>query len=131
PFFNSRPNQLAAVASSQSVPVIYPYRELVAACGLMRYGSSVTDAYRQVGIYTERILKGEQPANQPVQQPTQAKLIIHRKTAKTLALTVPLPLPGRGGEVIECGGESLSRSMAVPLSCHSRRACSSRCMLFR
>jgi putative tryptophan/tyrosine transport system substrate-binding protein len=99
--FTERDEQLAALALRHAVPTVYQYRSFAAAGGLLSYGSDETEYYRLVGAYTGRILKGEKPADLPVQQVTKVELIVNLKTARALGITVPLPLLGRADEVIE------------------------------
>jgi putative ABC transport system substrate-binding protein len=97
----SRSQELGALTLRHAMPAIFQYHAFAEAGGLMSYGGSVTDSYRLSGVYTGRILKGEKPAELPVQQATRVELIINLKTAKALGITVPLPLLGRADEVIE------------------------------
>jgi putative tryptophan/tyrosine transport system substrate-binding protein len=101
PFFSSRLDQLAALTVRHAVPTVYQSREFTAAGGLMSYGASFTDTFRAVGVYTGRILRGDKPADLPVQQATKVELFLNLKTAKALGVTVPLSLVGRADEVIE------------------------------
>ena len=101
PLFVNRSEALAQLALRHFVPTVFNFRQFVAAGGLMSYGGSFTDVGRLAGVYTGRILKGEKPADLPVQQSAKVELIINLKTARALGLTFPLTLLGRADEVIE------------------------------
>jgi putative ABC transport system substrate-binding protein len=99
--FAARSEQLAALAVRHAVPAVFENREFVAAGGLVGYTGSIDDAYRLVGVYAARILKGEKPGELPVQRSTKVEMFLNLKSARALGITVPLPLLGRADEVIE------------------------------
>jgi putative ABC transport system substrate-binding protein len=99
--FTAHSKRLAELTLQHALPAIYEFRQFVAAGGLVSYGSSETEYYRLVGNYVGRVLKGDKPADLPVQQATKVELFINLKTANTLGITVPLPLSGRADELIE------------------------------
>jgi putative ABC transport system substrate-binding protein len=101
PLFGNHIDQVVALAQRNKIPTVYPWREFTVAGGLMNYGASIPDAYRQVGVYTGQILKGANPAELPVQRPTKLKLVINLKAARAIGTKFPAKLIALADEVIE------------------------------
>jgi putative ABC transport system substrate-binding protein len=101
PLFGNHIDQIVALATRHKVPTIYPWREFTAAGGLMNYGASIPDAFRQVGVYTGQILKGAKPSDLPIQRPTKLPLVLNLKAAKAIGVEFPATLLARADEVIE------------------------------
>jgi putative tryptophan/tyrosine transport system substrate-binding protein len=101
PFYLPLRQRIVALAAHYNVPAIYFFRDFAVAGGLMSYGTDLADAYRQAGRYAGRILKGEKPSDLPVQQSTKVEFVVNLKTAKSLGLSISLPLLGRADEMIE------------------------------
>jgi putative tryptophan/tyrosine transport system substrate-binding protein len=101
PFLTSRAQQIVALAAYQSIPAIYAWPDFTDLGGLMSYGTSLADAYHEVGVYTAKVLKGAKPAELPVQEAVKVELVLNVKTAKSLGINFPLSLLGRADRVIE------------------------------
>jgi putative ABC transport system substrate-binding protein len=101
PFFTSRRDRLVILANRHAIPAMYPFREFATVGGLITYGADIAEVFREIGVYTARILNGQRPADLPVLQPTKFDLVINLRTAKALGITVPLTLQVAANDVVE------------------------------